>query len=401
MQKSKLLINCTALLMLVHFYGCQTENNDTGQLIIDEWQELTPDSFESWTANGAVTVSWNDDVLYLQTDGGIDSRILSPHQYRDFIWELEIMAPDIKTALLFDVDPEDNISGNRLLIDFNPDSEYPTGTILNMARATVPDSLNGESWHKLGLEVQGDHIQVFLDEEKVAETHRSEAEPGNIGIEIPASGEKLAIRNSRIIKNSPKDIGQLLEYRYQTDTAREWVPLLAGNDLTGWSPHGDGHWELEDGVLHGYSGENGGFLASEKSYHNFYLHTKFKIIKEDNSGIFIRKHPDSTNLNLVDAIECNIYDHNGPAHAYSTGSIATHARAWYGIIDYEDWNTMEIFAKDEHIMIKVNGAKSAEAHLPSHFDKPGQIALQGGVRIFSDQGPSDIYFTEMRIKEFD
>lgn len=157
----------------------------------------------------------------------------------------------------------------------------------------------------------------------------------------------------------------------------------------------------EGGILHGYSDGANSFFVSNEAYRNFYLLCKFKILKEDNSGIFIRKHPDSTNVSINDAIECNIYDHNGYSHAYSTGSIAIHARAWSHMIDYTDWNTMEIFAHNNHIVLYINGRKSSEAYLPKQFDKAGNICLQAGPRFFSDNGSSHIYFKDLAIKNMD
>ena len=177
--------------------------------------------------------------------------------------------------------------------------------------------------------------------------------------------------------------------------------LFSNQNLEGWQVVGEGSWEFEADVLHGYSGEQTTLLVSDKTYKDFYFKCAFKIKKEDNSGIFIRKHPDSTNISLEDAIECNIYDHNGYEHAYSTGSIVTHARAFSNLIDYDDWNEMEIFANEDQVVLTINGQKSAEAYLPRKFNKTGNICFQAGTRVFSDNGPSHIYLKDMMIRDMD
>ena len=118
------------------------------------------------------------------------------------------------------------------------------------------------------------------------------------------------------------------------------------------------------------------YLVSEKSYKNFYLKGKFKILKEDNSGVFIRKHPDSTNITLTNTIECNIYDHNGYTHAYSSGAIVPHARAWAGMVHYKDWNSFEIFTKDDLVIMYLNGFKR---HLRCIYRTP---LIERGISVY-------------------
>ena len=141
---------------------------------------------------------------------------------------------------------------------------------------------------------------------------------------------------------------------------------------------------------------------TEKSYQNFYMKYQFKIKFEDNSGSFIRIEPGTEVITPLVAIECNIYDFNGLSHPFSTGSIVTASRAFRDLIEYDEWNEMEIFAYENHIVLTINGKKSSEAHLADALNKSGQIGLQAGIQVFSeDKGPSDIYFKDLFIKNFD
>ena len=101
------------------------------------------------------------------------------------------------------------------------------------------------------------------------------------------------------------------------------------------------------------------------------------------------------------AIECNIYDHDGFLHEYSTGSIAPIARSWSKMIDYDEWNDMEIFVFEDQICMYVNGMKSSEAHLPQKFNQKGNICIQGGIQVFNGNLPSDIYIKDMTLKDFE
>ena len=180
------------------------------------------------------------------------------------------------------------------------------------------------------------------------------------------------------------------------------ISLFDGKSLKGWSKSGDGYWRVEDGALHGYSGEKGGYLINEGSYKNFYLKAAFKIAYEDNSGIFIRKDPNVENPGLDNALECNIYDANGFSHAYSTGAIVTHARAWSKMITYEEWNELEIFAFEDHIVMAINGRKASDVHVPSNFNIAGNICLQAGLQLMSEEkGPSNVWIKDIYVKDFE
>lgn len=394
------------LVLVLIVNSCNKPGNPPITPTVNEWQGLIDNELSHWTLPDNTTYSLEDQILYLEANSdGRDNWLFTEEEYSNFEFETEfLLGTDPGSILVRHHDrPSAAVqeSGYVVSLDFDPNQENPIGTILGTARSTIPEGINAEDWNKIAVLANGDHLKVMLNGKVVAEGHDRKRIRGTLGIQVP--GRQAAFRNMRVKILPELEITEpLLEDRYRNDAAVNWEPMFQADSLNGWNHTGDGKWEINDGIVHGYSGEKGGFLVSEKAYKNFYLKCEFKIIKEDNSGIFIRKTPDSTSVTTTDAIECNIYDHNGPAHAYSTGSIATHARAWYGMIDYDDWNTMEIFAHEEHIVMFVNDQKSSDAHLPPQFNKAGNICLQGGIKVFSkDQGPSDIYFRNMMIKNMD
>ncbi len=371
--------------------ACTPENKQTETPpVYDSWLSLGPDELAGWEENGSS--SWNKEILEIPAG---NNWLSSSATYNDFQWEMEVNA-SAGGALGFRL--ADDNSHYWVNLDFDSASIHPSGTILEVARAKVLQNHQPDQWHKLRVEAKGSYLQVFLNDTLVSAAHDKRSLSGSIALK--AGSETMRVRNQKIMLWQQKEQTPLLEDRFREVTTRQWQ-IFFEDGLKGWDPTGDAQWDLQDGVLHGICGEQSSWLVSQASYHNFYFSTQFKIIKEDNSGIFIRKHPDSLGVTLQDAIECNIYDHNGPQQAYSTGSMVFQARSWYEMIDYEDWNNMEIFAEDDHMVIYVNGVKASEAYVEKAFNKPGQIALQAGTRVFTDNGPSDVYFKDMKIKSMD
>ena len=400
--------NLYLLLLILVGIACNTKTATDEPPVIGEWHNLLQDAnLGDWEKMGDFEAKLEDNVLQLGAkEEDQNGWLLTKHDFSNFQLEFEFLPKSTARSIVFRYDnrlrtlPE--VAGYKVSLDADFNQQNSLGTIVNTARGDLLKDFKADEWHKMTIDANGDHLKVFVDDELFAETHNRKRETGKIGLQVPTEkGTKIGFRNVKIKPLPAMEVTEpLLEERYRSATI-EFEPLLESS-LDGWQTLGDGKWEFKDGVVHGYSGKEGGFLVSDKTYKNFYLKLKFKIIKGDNSGIFIRKSPDRPDVSIEDAIECNIYDNNGPLHVYGTGSIATHARSWHDMIDYEDWNTMEIFAHNEHIVMYVNDQKSSEAHLPESFSKAGNICLQGGVKIFSeDKGPSDIYFKEMFIKDMD
>ena len=376
-----------------------------------EWQSLfNGKDINGWEIMGMAEAEVRDGALHIHaTHPNNNAWVYTTDTYQDFKLECEFNMPDTtaNSGVVIRFDPKAQGAPNQVAyeanIDWRTDIKNPMGTLENASRANLLADPTPESWNTMRIEAAGDHLRVFINDKKVCESHNRRATSGHIGLQVPIhQGDDIAFRNIRIQELPEVTVSKpLLEEQYR-NSDRPMVPMLNDASLEGWSAIGPGRWTFEeDGSLHGYSGEIPSFLVTDQAYRSFYLKTDFKIAKEDNSGIFIRKNPDSTAVSTDYAIECNIYDHDGPAHAYSTGSIALHARAWHDLIDYDDWNEMEIFARGDHVVLYVNDTKSSEAHLPAHFDKAGNICLQAGTKIFTDNGPSDVYFRNMMIRVMD
>jgi hypothetical protein len=149
-----------------------------------------------------------------------------------------------------------------------------------------------------------------------------------------------------------------------------WTLLFDGRSLSGWMPTGDVDWKVEDGSITATKGS--GFLVTPKPYGNFEFKTEFWVDKAANSGVFFRCG--QGNPSAMACYEANIFD----AHAmWPTGSI-NNLKA--SLPDKPDtvgkWNTFEIQANGNHLVIKVNGRTTVDVQ--DQRLSNGPLALQEG-----------------------
>jgi 3-keto-disaccharide hydrolase len=154
-----------------------------------------------------------------------------------------------------------------------------------------------------------------------------------------------------------------------------WVTLLDGTGMKGWYPVGDGNWHVEDGavVADKLGGKKKpGFLVSDKSYKDFELHVEFWVSHDANSGIYMRC---GNPVVFTDKIcyEANIFDERKDP-SYGTGAVTNFAKVDPMPKAGGKWNTYDITLQGDHIVLVLNGVKTADIHHSRLKD--GQIALQ-------------------------
>lgn len=380
------IIVCCLIMTTSLFVACDKPASTQNARLAQDWQTI---DFTDWTS---------------MAEG-----VLSPNEYQNFLLEGEFfLATGQQNQVVIGVDegsgqafPEGGLTIN---LDHNPDQQNTLGTIVGIARATVLEDIPTKAWNKLAISVLGKTIAVRINEQIVTTTQLDRIIKGRIGFKAAQDLVSLAeqFRNLKIKTLGAGLVVEAVDFANQRAIGQKNAKTILADDMDGWHRSGTATWDLNEGVLTGSSGVEGGCLVSDSLYKNLYLSTRFKIAKEDNSGIFVRLHPDSSNINAVAGIECNIYDHNGFTHAFSTGSIVGRARAFSHLIDYDDWNQLEILAIDNHVSLYVNGVESADHAFPAGmYEEVGHIALQAGIRIFSDGGPSTIQFKEMRFMSMD
>jgi hypothetical protein len=160
----------------------------------------------------------------------------------------------------------------------------------------------------------------------------------------------------------------------------KWVALFDGKTLKGWHTIPGGEWKVENGSIVGRSEKSDqrhGLLVSDQTYQDFELSVKYKAIK-GNSGLYFRAD-EVGGVVGVHGFQAEIDPNNDAGGLYETGGrewvvkpTAEQVKKWY---KPDAWNTMTVRAEKGHIVVHVNGHKTAELH-NDPGRKKGHIALQ-------------------------
>ena len=159
-------------------------------------------------------------------------------------------------------------------------------------------------------------------------------------------------------------------------TGPGWVTLLDGpNGLQNFVSVGETPWEVKDGVLHADRGKGNGFFVTRNNYGDFHLRVEFWASHDANSGIYMR----CANPKVITdrtCYEANIFDQR-PDPTGGTGAIVhrTKVAPPYPQAGGQ-WNTFEITLRGPHLVVVLNGVKTAET--TDTELTYGPIALQWG-----------------------
>ncbi len=169
------------------------------------------------------------------------------------------------------------------------------------------------------------------------------------------------------------------------EAADGWALLFDGTGLTGWAPRLDGQWEVVDGTISAVPDVGRGFMATTAHYANFQLKVDFWIDDTANSGVFLRC-PAEGAISQGNAFEVNIFD---PHATWPTGSINEVARIQTVPRTAGRWNTFEITADGDHLVVQLNGETTVDARSDRH--QSGPIGLQYN-------GSGQVRFRNIKIK---
>jgi len=151
-----------------------------------------------------------------------------------------------------------------------------------------------------------------------------------------------------------------------------FVPLFDGKTLDGWHTLPGGKWEVKDGVIVGTSEKSEsrhGLLVTDKTFSDFTVQTKFKVVK-GNSGFYFRSEKVDHRVG-VHGFQADVDNSNKVSGLYETGG-----RAWVKqpdpkliekIYKPDDWNQMTVTAVGGDITGSLNGHKTVEVQ-----DDPGR-----------------------------
>ncbi len=154
----------------------------------------------------------------------------------------------------------------------------------------------------------------------------------------------------------------------------EWVPLFNGKDLSGWHPEGKAVWKVEDGCIVGVQGPNGaaGDLFTDKDYADYEVRVTYKIQWPANSGIWFRyQSPEKS-------YQADILEYKNPecysGTIYCPGKMFLSMNTDKSLEKKDDWNSMTILAKGDHLVVTLNGKQVGDVHENSFAT--GKIGFQ-------------------------
>ncbi len=159
-----------------------------------------------------------------------------------------------------------------------------------------------------------------------------------------------------------------------------WTTLVDGatmTNLSGFAELGAGNWSIADGALQGKGGKLG-YLVTKDSYTDFEIRAEFWADEDCNSGLFMRCQ-DRSKVDAANAYEVNIFDKR-PDPLYGTGAIVDVAKVAQPMPKAANrWNTYEVTAKGDRMVVVLNGIQTADAR--DRKFKSGPLALQsaGGI----------------------
>jgi hypothetical protein len=156
-----------------------------------------------------------------------------------------------------------------------------------------------------------------------------------------------------------------------------WISLFDGKTIGDqWNKVGETNWRVEDGaiVADKRTSKAPAHLVTKEKYKDFQIYVEFWASDDANSGIFMRcQNPQE--ITDRSCYEANIFDQRKDP-TYGTGGIVHFAEVNPMPKAGGKWNTYEITAKGRHIVVMLNGQKTAELH--NGLFAEGPITLQHG-----------------------
>jgi hypothetical protein len=158
-----------------------------------------------------------------------------------------------------------------------------------------------------------------------------------------------------------------------------WTTLIDGpKGMENWNIVGSSNWAVVDGIVQADKKvKENGYLVSKNSYKDFMIRIEFWASHDANSGIYMRCANPSV-ITDKSCYEANIFDQRKDP-TYGTGAIVHLAAVSPMPKAGGKWNTYEITAKGDHLVVVLNGAKTVE--LKDNKFASGPIALQHGAGV--------------------
>ena len=161
-----------------------------------------------------------------------------------------------------------------------------------------------------------------------------------------------------------------------TGGGASWTTLIDGvKGLENFNQVGEANWSANDGAIQAsQGGKTPAYLVSKNSYQDFMIRAEFWASDDANSGVFFRCQ-DPSNITDENCYEANIFDQR-PDPTYGTGAIVKVAKVDPMPKAGGKWNVFEISARGTHLVLVLNGVKTADVENSKLTSGP--FALQWG-----------------------
>lgn len=300
-------------------------------------------------------------------------------RYGDFVFESEVKLPDRESnsGLQFRSHPEKNdIQGPQVEIAANA-----AGTLYDMTihahHNNIEDKPSAKlayepgEWNVFRVECEGDHIQIFVNGVRITNLrhagslHRASELAGHFALQHHGEeGKTYRFRNIRV-----KDRGKHV-----------WKPLFNRENLDGWHEHPGGEWKVEDHVIVGScteESESYGLLISDKEYSDFVARMKF-LKPVGDSGFYWRAKEIPGRVG-IEGFQAEVEKAGQVGGLYESGGRGWVVKPPADVVKMAykegDWNQMTVSAHGDHVVVHLNGYKTAELTKDVRHEK-GHLVLQ-------------------------
>ncbi|MEO1628202.1 MAG: DUF1080 domain-containing protein [Bacteroidota bacterium] len=166
------------------------------------------------------------------------------------------------------------------------------------------------------------------------------------------------------------------------------IALFNGQNLDGWTQHGEEKWYVDKGELICESGPKAeyGYLSTNEYYDNFELELEFKQEANGNSGVFFRSTLDGTKISGWQVEVAPPQHHTGGIYeSYGRGWLIQPDSTKDQFLKMGEWNQMKVRADGPQITTWLNGEQMIQLEDEKIGAGKGAIALQihdgGGIKV--------------------
>jgi hypothetical protein len=187
----------------------------------------------------------------------------------------------------------------------------------------------------------------------------------------------------------------------------QWVPLLNGQDLTGWKltkhSRGNASIEVADLVLRSKENLTTALLSQRADFSNFHFRAQLSlqgtgIPRPYCAGLGFRCAPDEA-TSFIKCYGVRLLVYPDGAVAAGTLTLSTPVNVGYVLAPLRDvplkageWFTLEILAEGKHLRVLVNGETVSDHEERNELFTAGRFGLYC-------QGNTELRFRTMEIKE--